>query len=124
MIFYLEHFILSQRNSALFRAKCERDFHRVILLSKLLSVAVAAVQTVLSVLMLVYVVKFAQSASIDKSYAWMIGVLIGLLLLRSAWLFHISPLLALAPWVFMFSFGYLLQRIFVQSGVGNLGVAV
>ncbi len=47
VIFYLEHFILSQRNSALFRAKCERDFHRVILLSKLLRVAVAAVQTVL-----------------------------------------------------------------------------
>lgn len=47
VIFYLEHFILFQRNSALFREKCERDFHRVILLSKLLSVAVAAVQTVL-----------------------------------------------------------------------------
>ena len=80
VIFYLEHLILSGRTSALFRAKCERDFHRVIPLSRSHSVLVTAVVAVVSVMMLVYVVKFAQSASVAAMYAWLSSFILALLL--------------------------------------------
>ena len=80
LIFYLEKLLLQKRSGSIFRCKCERDYHRVIPLSRVLSFAIFAIILIANILMLVFIIYFGQSTDSDTAYAWTLCVVLALLM--------------------------------------------
>ncbi len=80
IMFYLEHLLLSRRDSELFRSKCDRDLCRVLPMPRFQSVLAVTATLVMDILMLTSVVNFAKSADTDTRTAWILTAVFALIL--------------------------------------------